>query len=222
MTERRREDRRVRRSRKLIVQAFERLLGERPYAQITVSAIAREADIDRKTFYQHFGSIDGLLAALADMLAEQVLDQVAAELGEAGAAPDGERALHVFFRALTEHFEQGAARDRSYAERIPFDVLYGHLTRAFERQIVRRGLLDEAVGPGERDASLAFILGGLFSLFRSRGAPRLGGGGRCDRLHAHRARPRRHGGARPAALLRPAAGVRRRGRGRFHRRNSSP
>lgn len=167
MTERRREDRRVRRSRKLIVQAFERLLGERPYAQITVSAIAREADIDRKTFYQHFGSIDGLLAALADMLAEQVLDQVAAELGEAGAAPDGERALHVFFRALAEHFEQGAARDRRYAERIPFDVLYGHLTRAFERQIVRRGLLDEAVGPGERDASLAFILGGLFSLFRS-------------------------------------------------------
>lgn len=167
MTERRREDRRVRRSRKLIVQAFERLLGERPYAQITVSAIAREADIDRKTFYQHFGSIDGLLATLADMLAEQVLDQVAAELGEAGAAPDGERALHVFFRALAEHFEQGAARDRRYAERIPFDVLYGHLTRAFERQIVRRGLLDEAVGPGERDASLAFILGGLFSLFRS-------------------------------------------------------
>ena len=167
MTERRREDRRVRRSRKLIVQAFERLLGERPYAQITVSAIAREADIDRKTFYQHFGSIDGLLAALADMLAEQVLDQVAAELGEAGAAPDGERALHVFFRALATHFEEGAARDRRYAERIPFDVLYGHLTRAFERQIVRRGLLDEAVGPGERDASLAFILGGLFSLFRS-------------------------------------------------------
>ncbi len=167
MTERRREDRRVRRSRKLIVQAFERLLGERPYAQITVSAIAREADIDRKTFYQHFGSIDGLLAALADVLAEQVLDQVAAELGEAGAAPDGERALHVFFRALAEHFEQGAARDRRYAERIPFDVLYGHLTRAFERQIVRRGLLDEVVGPGERDASLAFILGGLFSLFRS-------------------------------------------------------
>lgn len=167
MTELRREDRRVRRSRKLIVQAFERLLGERPYAQITVSAIAREADIDRKTFYQHFGSIDGLLAALADVLAEQVLDQVAAELGEAGAAPDGDRALRVFFRALAEHFEQGAARDRRYAERIPFDVLYGHLTRAFERQIVRRGLLDEVVGPGERDASMAFILGGLFSLFRS-------------------------------------------------------
>ncbi|WP_241146221.1 TetR family transcriptional regulator [[Collinsella] massiliensis] len=48
-----RTDRRVLRSRRLIVAAFERLLETRPYERIGVSAIAQEADIDRKTFYQH-------------------------------------------------------------------------------------------------------------------------------------------------------------------------
>lgn len=52
-------DRRVVRSRRLIIDAFERLLLKESLEDITVSAIAREADIDRKTFYQHFGSIDG-------------------------------------------------------------------------------------------------------------------------------------------------------------------
>lgn len=44
-------DRRVVRSRRLIIDAFERLLLKESLEDITVSAIAREADIDRKTFY---------------------------------------------------------------------------------------------------------------------------------------------------------------------------
>lgn len=44
-------DRRIVRSRNAILSAFERLLMEKPLADITVSAIAREANVDRKTFY---------------------------------------------------------------------------------------------------------------------------------------------------------------------------
>ena len=43
-------DRRIVRSRNAILSAFERLLMEKPLADITVSAIAREANVDRKTF----------------------------------------------------------------------------------------------------------------------------------------------------------------------------
>lgn len=71
-----RTDRRVLRSRRLIVAAFERLLETRPYERIGVSAIAQEADIDRKTFYQHYRSVDGLLGAIADDFAAGVLDEV--------------------------------------------------------------------------------------------------------------------------------------------------
>ena len=57
-------DRRIVRSRNAILSAFERLLMEKPLADITVSAIAREANVDRKTFYVHFGTVDGLLDGL--------------------------------------------------------------------------------------------------------------------------------------------------------------
>lgn len=58
-------DRRIIRSRNAILSAFERLLMEKPLADITVSAIAREANVDRKTFYVHFGTVDCLLDAIA-------------------------------------------------------------------------------------------------------------------------------------------------------------
>lgn len=41
-------DRRIVRSRNAILSAFERLLMDKPLADITVSAIAREANVDRK------------------------------------------------------------------------------------------------------------------------------------------------------------------------------
>ena len=72
----RRVDRRVRRSRRAIIEAFERLIMEEPLERITVSRLAREADVDRKTVYQHFGSIEGLLDAIAEEAVSELLDKV--------------------------------------------------------------------------------------------------------------------------------------------------
>ena len=69
-------DRRIVRSRNAILSAFERLLMEKPLADITVSAIAREANVDRKTFYVHFGTVDGLLDAIAVDVVEMIVDSV--------------------------------------------------------------------------------------------------------------------------------------------------
>ena len=85
-------DRRIVRSRNAILSAFERLLMEKPLADITVSAIAREANVDRKTFYVHFGTVDGLLDAIAVDVVEMIVDSVEKTL----ASMDGdtnERAL---------------------------------------------------------------------------------------------------------------------------------
>ena len=71
-----RVDRRVRRSRRAIIEAFDRLIMDEPIDQISVSLIAREADVDRKTFYQHFGSVDGLLDAIAEDVVTELLDKV--------------------------------------------------------------------------------------------------------------------------------------------------
>jgi AcrR family transcriptional regulator len=58
-----REDRRVRRSRRLLSEAILALLQEKPYDAITIQEIAERADLNRATFYLHYGSKDELLAA---------------------------------------------------------------------------------------------------------------------------------------------------------------
>ncbi len=54
-------DRRIVRTRTAIQEAFLRLLTTTRYEKITITALANEANIDRKTFYTHYGSIDELL-----------------------------------------------------------------------------------------------------------------------------------------------------------------
>ena len=161
-----RVDRRVRRSRRAMVEAFDRLLATRPVDKITVSAIAQEADVDRKTFYQHFGSVEGLIDAIAEAFVASILDEVGASFDRSLIAEDRAAALRTFFRALVEHLSQGLERERGYFENMPADMLFERLLAPFERQIVERGLLAGYV-PDEKIVScLSFVLGGMLALFR--------------------------------------------------------
>lgn len=53
-------DRRIVRTRRAIHVTFIELLAEHEYSKITITALAKRADIDRKTFYTHYSSIDNL------------------------------------------------------------------------------------------------------------------------------------------------------------------
>ena len=116
-------DRRIVRSRNAILSAFERLLMEKPLADITVSAIAREANVDRKTFYVHFGTVDGLLDAIAVDVVEMIVDSVEKTL----ASMDGdtsERALGAaatFFKTVNEALCNNLVLNRQLIENIPLD-----------------------------------------------------------------------------------------------------
>ncbi|MEM7333832.1 MAG: TetR/AcrR family transcriptional regulator [Chloroflexota bacterium] len=55
-------DRRIRRTRKMLCDALIRLVMEKPYETITIQEITDEADLNRATFYLHFGSREELLA----------------------------------------------------------------------------------------------------------------------------------------------------------------
>ncbi len=73
-----RMDRRVRRSRAAIRGAFLELIMEKEFSQITVKELAERADINRKTFYMHYSSLDDVLAEVEDIYAselEQALDR---------------------------------------------------------------------------------------------------------------------------------------------------
>ncbi len=61
MAEGKKTDLRVIRTRMMLKAAFKRLVVRLPKDQITVTALADETPINRRTFYLHYTSVDELL-----------------------------------------------------------------------------------------------------------------------------------------------------------------
>lgn len=161
-------DRRVRRSRRALVDAFDRLIVAMPLDRITVSALAREADVDRKTFYQHFGSVEGLLDAIAEEVVCELLDGVEQVMGErepSGGAKAGD-ALSAFFDVLARSLGRDLVLEQRYYEHIPSELLLEHLARPLQRQVVERGLVSASLSETDLEMVVSFWLGGLLSLYR--------------------------------------------------------
>lgn len=154
-------DRRIVRSRNAILSAFERLLMEKPLADITVSAIAREANVDRKTFYVHFGTVDGLLDAIAVDVVEMIVDSVEKTL----ASMDGdtnERALGAaatFFKTVNEALCNNLVLNRQLIENIPLDDFMARLRAPLEHEIAERDLL-----PPRSQGRDVRLLSGVFAV----------------------------------------------------------
>lgn len=72
-------DRRQRRTREAIFNAFTALLSHKDFSQITVGEIIDRADIGRATFYSHFETKDYLLKELCQELFCHVFDAVKPE-----------------------------------------------------------------------------------------------------------------------------------------------
>ena len=67
-------DRRQRKTREAIFNAFTQLLAQKDFNQITVGEIITQADIGRATFYAHFETKDYLLKAFCEELFCHIFD----------------------------------------------------------------------------------------------------------------------------------------------------
>ena len=66
-------DRRITKTRKAIQNAYLNLLKQKGTEKITISDIAREADIDRKTFYLHYDSTEDIIRDYAEEKTKELL-----------------------------------------------------------------------------------------------------------------------------------------------------
>ena len=69
-------DRRQRKTRKAIYDAFEALMAKGHYSQVTVAQIIDQADIGRSTFYAHFETKDELIEQICAEMFDHIFEGV--------------------------------------------------------------------------------------------------------------------------------------------------
>ncbi len=94
------EDKRVRRTKKLLRQALTRLMRQKEFQSITVTDVVREADINRGTFYAHYRDVYDLKEKIeSEMISDfrTMLD---------GIRPNTAAALHPVLERTVEYLEE--------------------------------------------------------------------------------------------------------------------
>ena len=167
--ESKRLDKRIVRSRKAILNAFEKLLLEKPLSDITVSAIAREASVDRKTFYVHFGTVDGLLDAIAEETVAGIADTVEESLGGRSLRndSDSQEAARAFFATVNKAVCENLVLNRKLVENIPLAEFVSRVRRPLERQLHERELIPEELVDEMFDYYMSFLLSGIIGVYRT-------------------------------------------------------
>lgn len=67
-------DRRVERTRNAIITTFKEMIIEKDFKDITIKELAERANINRKTFYLHYQSMDEILFDLSLDLSDHIFD----------------------------------------------------------------------------------------------------------------------------------------------------
>ena len=94
-------NRNAQRSIRLLKEAFMELLAEKPYESITVSNVARKADLNRGTFYAHFDNVDDLMRSVMSDTADTISEFLSKAV-ESGCIPRPEPGAYAQARRVEE------------------------------------------------------------------------------------------------------------------------
>lgn len=149
-----REDRRVRRSKTLVVQAFAALVLEKDYARVTVQDIIDRADVGRSTFYAHFRDKEAVLLSC--------FDDVEAGLGARLSEGPVSAVEHAPARVLLDHAWEHSSVYRAICASSASGIVQRHLRRLLLPAIDR--LLPAVNGGDQQTIAREFYASSLIGL----------------------------------------------------------
>lgn len=162
MTNEEKLDRRQRRSRNAIREAFRELLEERDLSQITVTEIARRADRDRKTFYLHYGCIEDLIDDLLEEECQKTIRTVEKKLEESGGSLD----IAELYSELGMLFVSDINERSAILRHIDHRELIVRLRPILAKTIAEKDMLgiSQALGP-HLELFVSYFCSGLLALY---------------------------------------------------------
>lgn len=172
MVKSKRVDRRVLKTKKALFEAFDRLIAVKDYDKITISELARSADIDRKTFYLHYSSIDEMFDDRVDNIVSDILDSVEEDMrrraydeAAEGHLEDIEPDPYIFFLGISRAVRESASVRNHVFTVMPAEKLTEKLVHPLVAEIRKRGMLPtEAKGP-VFDIYAASLMGGIIGAY---------------------------------------------------------
>ena len=154
-------DRRVIRTRSAIRKAFTDLLAETAYSKITITALAKRADVDRKTFYTHYSSVDNLLEDVIRTQTETSLEGI--DFRDFFADPPA--CTKRFLVAIEASFPFTREQLRTVAENVPLDQYLTYWTAAAKDHIRKEAGAIPAGYERNIDIMIEFYLGGILNAY---------------------------------------------------------
>lgn len=153
-------DRRVSRTKKLIQEAYVELLMEKKPGKITISEIARRADIDRKTFYLHYDSVEDIIREFCKSKVDELMENLKME-DFPNQAFSIRRTFEILNQIITDNmdFFWFISVNREY------DYFFDQLKDLVVDVIVRNG--QDYFGYSERDLGVyaEFFISGIISSY---------------------------------------------------------
>lgn len=158
-------DRRQKRSRKVICDALLLLMRDKPIEEITIKELTEAADVNRKTFYNNYGSIMDVKAELEDNIVQLFFslvnaDNIEDKIVEADLNPG--RFIHRLIKVIDD--------DRAKA-RLIFDsgentVVLRHLKELLTPYL-RSLATEHNITESELEYALYFIASGTMSVIKA-------------------------------------------------------
>lgn len=98
-------DRRVMKTKKSIQEAFEKLLGEKDFRSITVTDIAKMADVNRKTFYNYYQGVDDVMKEMIDNILAKMFGENLNDLDFEWFLKNPDELFHRLTALMDEDFD---------------------------------------------------------------------------------------------------------------------
>ena len=123
------EDRRAKRTRRLLKESLLELMQEKPFSQISVRDVTERADVNRTTFYLHYTDTAQLLQSVEEELLAEAQTLIDAHLQETVA----ERTLRPVFEPILDFTVEHRTVCMVLFENNEASQFTGHLQHLFQR-----------------------------------------------------------------------------------------